>query len=292
MGGSASVRIVALQPALRWLQPLPNMHLIRQTLEAHFIERPADVVVLPEAFNGMPVDVDPFAGSPSRKFLRTLAAALGTTVVGGSIDMKVGDGPRRNMCFVVDASGRECGAYSKRVLFAHEQEHTTAGASRGIFEVSGLRIGVLICGDLWEPALARELLDEADVLCVPAKTTVPSDAFVAYARKLWWNLALTRAMENGLPVVISDWAADRHEAVSSAHAHKVRAVHYTCGASSIVDPGRRPDFDTMQRTVTAGHKGIVEAEIDLEAVAAYRRYRRSVGLLPGGPESDKQSEAG
>ncbi len=282
MDRAGSVRILALQPALRWLQPLPNMHLIRQTLEAHFIERPADVVVLPEAFNAMPADIDPFAGPPSRKFLRTLAKALSTTVVGGSIDMNVGEGPRRNTCFVVDAEGRECGSYSKRVLFAGEQEHTQAGTSCGIVDVGGLRLGVLICGDLWEPALARELLDKVDILCVPANTTVPSDAYVTYARKLWWNLALTRAMENGLPVVVSDWAAGRHEAVASAHGQKVRAVHYTGGASCIVDPGRRPDFDAMQRTITAGHKGIVEAEIDLEAVAAYRRHRRSVGLLPGG----------
>jgi predicted amidohydrolase len=106
---------------------------------------------------------------------------------------------------------------------------------------------------------------------------------VPYARKLWWNLALTRAMENGLPVVVSDWAAGRHEAVSTVEQQKVRAVHYTSGAACIVDPGKRPDIDATQSTITAGHKGILEATIDLEAVAAYRRHRQQVGLLPPEP---------
>jgi len=259
---------------------MPNMHLIRQTLEQHALESRPDLVVIPEAFNGMPADIDTFAAEPSRTFLATLAKALQATVVGGSIDRIDTDGTRRNTCFVVDPAGRECGAYHKRVLFAAEQEHTTPGTSCGLFEVGTLRIGVLICGDLWEPGLARELLHRADLLCVPAKTSVSSDRLVPYARKLWWNLALTRAMENGLPVIVSDWAAGRHEAVTTVEQQKIRSVHYTSGATCIVDPGKRPDIEAMQQVITNGHKGLLEAVIDLEAVAAYRRHRQSEGLLP------------
>ena len=59
---------------------------------------------------------------------------------------------------------------------------------------------------------------------MPAKTAVPSDNHVEYARTLWHNLALIRAMENGLPVVVSDWAGGRHtptdvdRSVGSVHA--------------------------------------------------------------------------
>jgi predicted amidohydrolase len=154
------------------------------------------------------------------------------------------------------------------------------GTGAGLFEVAGIRVGVLICGDLWEPAFARALVDCADLLCVPAKTSVPSEGHVDYARPLWWNLALTRAMENGLPIVVSDWAEARHEAATLADGTKVRNVHFTCGGSSIVDPGQRPNFDALQATLPPGQPGVLSATIDLDAAAAFREYRRSVGLLP------------
>jgi predicted amidohydrolase len=143
-----------------------------------------------------------------------------------------------------------------------------------------VRVGVLICGDLWEPALARELVDQVDLLCVPAKTTVPTDRYTEYARRLWWNLALTRAMENALPIVVSDWAEARHEAAALADGTKVRSVHHTSGGASINDPGRRPRFNEIQQVLPRGEPGLLAATIDLDAVARFRDYRRSMGLLP------------
>ena len=139
---------------------------------------------------------------------------------------------------------------------------------------------MLICADLWDPLYTRQLVGKADLLCVPAKTTVPSETHTDYARQLWWNLALTRAMENGLPIVVSDWSLMRHEAAALVDGTKVRSVHYTSGAASITDPGKRPDFDTLQMKMGARQAGILSATIDLDAVARFRDYRRSVGLLP------------
>lgn len=265
---------------MRWQQQMPNLHLLRQTVEKQLASAPADLLVLPEVFNGVHCDMDPSAGPVARQFLYTLAKACHLAIVGGSIDFQHPDGKRRNTCFVIDRDGREVGSYHKRVLFAAEQTDRQAGDEPGVFELGGIRVGVLICGDMWDPALARELLDHTDLLCIPAKTTVPTLGHADYARRLWWNLALTRAMENGLPIVVSDWAEGRHESVALADGTRIKSIHYTSGGASITDPGKRPDFNNLQQVLPAGRPGLLATQIDLDAARQYRDYRRSVGLLP------------
>jgi len=272
-----SVRVLTLQPALRWQQAMPNMHLIRQMVEKQVAAAPADLLVLPEVFNGVLCDDDPLAGPLARKFLSTLAKACGVAVVGG-IDYD-DNGPRRNGAFVVDREGREVGCYYKRALFGREQGSRQPGTAPGIFTFDGIRVGVLICGDMWHAPLIVELREQVDILCVPAKTTVGDAGFTDYARRLWWNLALTRAMENGLPVVVSDWAEARHESAALVDSTRVKAVHHTSGGASITDPSQRPQFDQLQRTLPRGEPGLIAATIDLDAVKRFRDYRRSVGLL-------------
>lgn len=262
------------------MQPMPNLHLIRQVVEAALRSAPADLVVLPEVFNGIHSEAAPEAGPQARQFLTTLARACGVAVVGGSMDHADPDGTRWNSSFVVDAGGHECGVYHKRVMFSLEQQARTPGTQPGVFNVAGVRIAVLICADLWDPVLLREVMNRADLLCVPAKTSVPTAGHVEYARKLWWNLALTRAMESGLPVVVSDWAEARHDVSNAGRGTALVGVHHTSGGSSITDPSYRPDFDRLQQVLWRGEPGVLRAAIHLDAVQAYRDYRRSVGLLP------------
>lgn len=259
---------------------MPNLHLLRQVIEKQVATTPADIILLPEVFNGVHCDMDPNAGPQARQFLSTLAKASNAAIIGGSIDYQHPDGQRRNTCWVVNRQGEEIGVYFKRVLFAAEQADRRPGSQAGIFELEGIRVAVLICGDLWDPAMARELVGRADLLAVPAKTTVPTLAHADYARKLWWNLALTRAMENGLPIVVADWAEGRHESVGLAGGTRTKTVHYTSGGASVTNPGKRPAFDSIQTALPGGRPGLLAATIDLDAVRAYQEYRQSVGLLP------------
>ncbi len=276
-----TIRAAAIQPALEWLRPMPNMVLLRQAAEQAVRQNPVDLLVLPETFTGQPSDYDDGQSArQARQFLATLARACRTNVVGGSIDYQDDDGGRRNACFVVDRDGREIGRYDKRVLFDREIDTRRAGTGPGVFTIEGVRVGVLICADLWDPMLARELPGRADLLCVPAKTTVPGEAYVEYAQTLWWNLALTRAMENALPVIVSDWAAGRHESRRLIEDTVVRDTHFTSGAGTICDPSGRPDVRKIRQTIARGAPGVLTATIDLDAVARYRRHRESVGLLP------------
>lgn len=298
---------------------MPNMHLIRQVVDKQLLAGPVNLIVLPEVFNGVLCHDDAPAGPVARRFLSTLARTSKAAVVGG-VDYACEDGCRRNACFVVGADGEQLGVYYKRVMFGRERGTRTAGMSYGVFEIalehretasgdaparsaneenpvrtrsasegkprpakasqSSIRVGVLICGDMWDARLAAELRDRVDVLCVPVKTRVPEAGHIDYARRLWWNLALTRAMENAIPIVVSDWAEGRHEAYALVEGTRVQSVHYTTGGSSISDPGRRPHFEELQQTIPRGQPGILAADIDLDAVARFREYRKAVGLLP------------
>ncbi len=318
------LHIATLQPPLRWRQPMPNMITLRKMAEE--LPSGVDVLVLPEMWTGLIDDPDVVAqAGQSAQFLQTLARACGVIVVGGSFQRRTPSRRLQNVCLIINRTGEVAGEYVKRTLFSHERDTHEPGSEAGVFEVDGFRIGVQICADLWWPERTRPLIDRVDVLCVPAKTAVPSDNHVVYARTLWHALALTRALESGLPVIVSDWAAGRHVpgdvdmSIGSAHApgtdfdrgvlHKRHrdhttapttsgpteptatahtsaapalgaGVHFTAGAASICNPAHRPDIEKLQRTLQRGEAGYLYEQIDLDAVAAFRTYRRRVGLLP------------
>lgn len=275
-GGLTTTTVAALQPSLVRLDPEANYEAIRTMVGDIVAGGSVDVIVLPEAFDGVAPDVDATESArdiaaASRQFIGELARSAKANVVGGSIADYRDDGQIQNVCVVADRAGRIVGEYAKRTLFAIEAARRTPGDAPGIFELEGLRVAVLICADLWYPELARELRSRADLLCVPAKSTVPSLEFVDYARTLWWSMAMTRSVENVLPVVVSDWCERAHD------------VGHTSGAASVNDPAGRPDVSRLQQRIGSGGAGALVARIDLDAVAGIRQYRRAVGLLDRDP---------
>lgn len=315
---SQRLRVVALQPQLRQQQPMANMFDLRKLVEG--LAGATDLVVLPEGWSGLgPGAWNDKESDQALKFLQNLARSSRIHVVGGTI---VRNG--RIVAPVIAPDGACLGEYAKCVLFGSEQDSFEAGNERGIFEINGWRVGILICADLWSPGHARALRAEVDLLCVPAKTAVPSDQHVGYARELWHCLALTRAMENGFAIVVSDWAAGRHSfkdvdvSVGSVHSagtqfdrgvlykrHRDRSssptasgpleptamaptsaqpalgtgTYFTAGASSVCDPGQRPDIERVQRFLSRGSSGQLAAVLERDALEAFRDYRRKVGLL-------------
>jgi len=264
---------------------MQNFHHLRLQVEALCASAKVDLIVLPETFSGVPAeDGDDAPAAQARQFLSTLARVCEVAVVGGSITHRSDDGNIHNTSYVMDRTGACVGTYDKRRLFAHELETRTPGTEAGVFEVDGMRIGVLICADLWYPELARTLIGRVDILCVPSATVVQSEANRTYARGVWHQLALVRAVENGLVVAVSDWADGRHEAKRVVNDVETREVAWTAGVASVSDPSHRPDLQRLQRTSHRGEECHVLATIDLARLEAYRDYRRSVGLLPSGDQ--------
>ncbi|MFQ5491694.1 MAG: carbon-nitrogen hydrolase family protein, partial [Phycisphaerae bacterium] len=203
--------LAVLQPALSPDRPDQNLDRVAQQVEALARSAPLDLVVLPEMVDGV---TEPGPGDDRTAvlapFLCRLAERCGVNLIGGSADCPQPAGRPTNRCLVIDRQGKQVGHYDKRVLFGSERQGRSPGTSAGVFDLDGVRVGVLICGDLWHPELARELSGRVDILCVPAKSGVPSQSHARYARTLWQSLALTRAMENGFILAVSDWAAGQH----------------------------------------------------------------------------------
>ncbi len=258
-------------------QLMPNLHLIRQQVDTLIADAPLDIVILPEIFDGQPTPTD---GKSARQFLQTLARTCNTHVIGGSCLIVDDDGSQRNVTHVVHRSGDIVGRYDKRILFSVESDTRQPGDSVGLFQLDDFRVGVLICADLWHPELARELYSKIDLLAVPVKSSVPTEKNIEYARSLWHALALTRAMENGFAVAVSDWPESEHVVEIDTGQFRTRQTHFTSGASCIADPSHRPNPDRVQRLLKSGQPGHLRTDINLAKLAAFRDYRTSVGLLP------------
>jgi len=259
-----------LQPLLVMLDAEASFRAIRDMATKLRDGGPLDVLVLPEIFDGWPAARE-HDEAASRRFVSELAGEVGAAVVGGSIGWPDEGGSRRNSCFVANRDGKEVGSYAKRIPFGLEQGRIVPGDAEGVFDVAGVRVGVMICGDLWRASLTAACAGRVDLLCVPARTGVPTEAHTGYARTLWWNLGLTRAMENGVAVIVADWPMARQELPDHPH--------WTSGGASIVDPSARPDVVRLQRRIEGGAAGAISGAIDLDAVAKFRAYRQGVGLL-------------
>lgn len=277
MDDSPSVCVAALQPQLVFGDPTRSLDLVSRLAGELVRDAPVDVLVLPEIFDG---DPEPSDGTRARSFLAGLAKGHGAHVIGGSCLVRDEQGRQFNRCWVFDRSGREVAVYDKRVLFSGEASLREPGRLEGLVTLDALRFGVLICADLWHPELARDLFDRVDVLAVAAKTSVPSEAHQDYARASWQAMALTRALENGVAVIVADWPDARHDRAMQVDDARTRQTHYTCGATCIVDPSHRPNLQRLHRTMPPGQAGALRAEIRRAELHAFRSYRQSVGLLP------------
>lgn len=75
-------------------------------------------------------------------------------------------GRRYNSALAFNARGEEICRYDKQALWGWDADNFTPGASDGVFELDGLRVGVRICFDVRFPELFRPLFQRRADLCV------------------------------------------------------------------------------------------------------------------------------
>lgn len=226
----------------------------------------ADLVVLPEAvmhdFGDPALPLGPVAQPLDGPFVGTLAEvarASGAVVVGGMFE-RSGDADRPyNTLVAVGSDGAVLATYRKAHLYDsfgyRESDRLRAGDPVPVvFELAGVRLGLLTCYDLRFPEQGRALVDAgAEAFVVPA-------AWVRGPLKEdhWQTLLRARAIENTVYV--------------AAAAQNGRAY---CGLSQLVDP---------LGVVVAGlgdEEGRLIAELDPDRVTAARernpalRHRRT-----------------
>jgi omega-amidase len=213
-----------------------------------------DVILLPEMWTtayelerlGQLCDKQ---GRPTLDMLCQLSAEHGVNIVAGSFANMDEKGDIRNTSYVIDRKGNITAKYEKLHLFKLMDEDTCLKPGKGycMFELDGVRCGIIICYDLRFPELIRTLaLEGIKVLFVPAQWP---------AKRLdhWSTLLRARAIENQIFVVAANRAGN-HEADVFA------------GGSAIIDPwGRLLNEAGCEEQLISG-------ELELGQVEEIRAY--------------------
>jgi predicted amidohydrolase len=241
-------------------RPLDDTLATAERLVADAASRGAEVVVLPEKWNGtgdaarMLEVAEPLDG-------RTVGALAGWArrhgiwLIGGSISERVeGDERIRNTSVVLDPDGTVTAAYRKVHLFDidlpgksyRESDTERPGEEAVLTTVAGWPVGLTICYDLRFPELYRALaVAGAELLTVPAGFTRET------GRDHWEVLLRARAIENQCYVV-------------APNQHGPWAGSPTYGRSLIVDP-----WGLVLASAGDG-EGVCVAELERERVRAVR----------------------
>ncbi|ASN04269.1 carbon-nitrogen family hydrolase [Virgibacillus necropolis] len=182
--------------------PSENRRKVQEWMEEEVRNSNPDTIVLPELWTtAYTLDsLEQYAdqnGEPSKSFLRELAKKLNVNIIGGSVTNKV-DGKFYNSSFVYNRSGELVYEYDKVHLVPMLNEHNFLSVGKAVpevFELEGVKMGVIICYDLRFPEVIRSLaLEGAQVLHIVAEW--PS------ARTSHWRyLQIARAIENQMYVV-------------------------------------------------------------------------------------------
>ncbi len=139
---------------------------------------------------------------PAQRFLADTARKLGLWILGGTINIRGGEGGRvANASLLIDASGRRVARYDKIHLFDvaipgrdeqyRESSTVVPGRDVVVADTPVGRLGLSVCYDMRFPELYRDLVARgATWLAMPAAFTVPT------GRAHWETLLRARAIEN------------------------------------------------------------------------------------------------
>jgi predicted amidohydrolase len=170
---------------------------IHQWIEDTVQNDKPDTVVLPELWNtgyaleSLTEKADT-NGERTKAFLRDLAKKHSINIIGGSVGNKKA-GKIFNSSFVFNRNGELVNEYDKihLVPMLNEHHYLEGGENKGeVFELDGIKMGLITCYDLRFPELARQLaLEGANVLHIVAQ-------WPKTRKDHWRHLQLARAIEN------------------------------------------------------------------------------------------------
>ncbi|MEC5424012.1 carbon-nitrogen family hydrolase [Virgibacillus sp. C22-A2] len=217
------------------------------------MDRP-DIIVLPEMWTTgytLP-ELDKLAdkeGEPTTSFLKRLASKYKIHIIGGSIANEK-SGKYYNSSMVIDGQGELIYKYDKMHLvpMLDEPRYLTGGRKKvEVFELGGVKMGIIICYDLRFPELARTLaLEGAQILYVVAE-------WPAARKEHWKALLIARAIENQMYVVSSNRVGS-YDGVDFA------------GSSMIIDP-----WGNCIHTGSETEEETIIASLVLESVPKIRK---------------------
>lgn len=129
-------------------------------------------------------------------FWKSIAKKVGTNVLAGRLERKE-DGIY-NKATVYAPDGRILADYAKIHLFNSERETLIPGKELVMFELNGIKIGIMICADFGFPELSRAYaVNGCHMLAVTSSWAYPDD-------DLWTICNQARSSENGVYCVSVD----------------------------------------------------------------------------------------
>lgn len=246
------MRLACCQLDITWEDKPANYRRVDALVDAADLP-PGSLLLLPEMFaTGFTMNADAVAeplDGPTAVFLAGLARSRRILVQAGVVIRETDGAQPRNEALVFDAEGRLLARYAKTHLFsfAGEPAHYAPGESGVIFNWQGAAVAPAICYDLRFPELFRRAVqDRAEILSLIACWPAPREEH-------WLALLRARAIENQCFVA----AANRCGRDPSGLAYS--------GRSQIIDPRGAVLADG------GSQEGVIQAEIDLETQARYRR---------------------
>ena len=217
----------------------------------------AELIVFPELFlTGYVINERAFelAENRSSKLMREIALKAKkkkkSLIFGGVEEDEAVKGVYYNSAFVIDEHG-EIGTYRKISLpnFGpfNEKRFFREGKETRAFTLNGARVGVLICYDLFFPALSSSLMGSDVLVYISASPYTSKSAFEA--------LLGARAIENSLYVVYVNMTGREESTLF-------------WGGSRVIDPSG------MELTrMGYFERGIGQASIDLDRLSILRTRR-------------------
>lgn len=216
------MKIAVLQFDIHFSDPAVNRQKVIEMIDRASGEQP-DVVVLPEMWNTsfnfkqINENADCF-GQPTLDILSEKAKQYHINIVAGSIaDNR--EGNIYNRAYVINREGKVIHSYDKIHLVHHakEDQYISGGSAIDVFELDGIKCGIVICYDLRFPELCRTLaLKGAEVIFTPVQ-------WFETRLEHYEILSKARALENQVFFVTANRIGEEFKAVFP-------------GKSMVVDP--------------------------------------------------------
>ncbi|MEM2106640.1 MAG: carbon-nitrogen hydrolase family protein [Candidatus Bathyarchaeia archaeon] len=162
-----------------------------ETLVATSVDGGARLLCFPEHWIGNETER---GVSTVIELMKNLARDFRVTIIAGGFYLDFQEGPYV-AAPVIDLQGKVIGVQRKIHLFGEEKKIAKPGSDITIFNIDGVRLGVIICYDLAFPEVARALaLKGVDLVFVPSR-------ILSHGVKPWHLYLSTRCLENRLPMV-------------------------------------------------------------------------------------------
>ncbi|HMW44804.1 MAG TPA: carbon-nitrogen hydrolase family protein [Solirubrobacterales bacterium] len=205
MNGAGSFRLAVAQPAIDREAPESSRVAEAGAMIREAGRGEADLILFPESFPGpitagLDYDAGPDLGAACRD--------SGVAACWGRVE-PIGEGRFVTVVRLTDRTGGEAGRYVRSHPATGDVHPVLSGVPMapgpepGIFELDGLRLGIVVCSELWNPELCRVLaLRGAEVLLAPA-----GGGFHSVAEN-WQLMARARAIENEMFVALTQQLFD------------------------------------------------------------------------------------